>query len=57
MIFYCLYTVLHNPAYRAKYELKLKRDADYKPQVIDLLKRVCTVSVKTMEIVGEMENS
>jgi len=27
---------------------------DYKEQVIDLLKRVCTVSVKTMEIVGQM---
>ncbi len=33
------------------------RFADYKPQVIDLLKRVCTVSVKTMEIVGEMEKT
>lgn len=31
------------------------RFADYKEQVIDLLKRVCTVSVKTMEIVKEME--
>jgi predicted helicase len=29
--------------------------ADYKEQVIDLLKRVCTVSVKTMEIVTAME--
>ncbi len=28
--------------------------ADYKEQVIDLLKRVCTVSVKTMEIVNRM---
>jgi len=28
--------------------------ADYKGQVIDLLQRVCTVSVETMEIVGEM---
>jgi predicted helicase len=28
---------------------------DYKEQVIDLLKRVCTVSVETMKIVGEME--
>lgn len=27
---------------------------DYKPQVIDLLKRVCTVSVETMRIVEEM---
>lgn len=29
--------------------------ADYKDKVIDLLKRVCTVSVKTMEIVNQME--
>jgi predicted helicase len=31
------------------------RFADYKEQVIDLLKRVCTVSVETMRIIGEME--
>ena len=31
------------------------RFADYKEQVIDLLKRVCTVSVETMKIVAEME--
>jgi predicted helicase len=31
------------------------RFADYKEQVIDLLKRVCTVSVETMKIIGEME--
>ncbi len=30
------------------------RFADYKEQVIDLLKRVCTVSVKTVEIVNAM---
>lgn len=29
--------------------------ADYKEQVIDLLKRVCTVSVETMKIVEEMK--
>jgi predicted helicase len=29
--------------------------ADYKTQVIDLLKRVCTVSVETMKIITEME--
>jgi predicted helicase len=29
--------------------------ADYKGQVIDLLKRVCTVSVETMQIIREME--
>jgi len=31
------------------------RFADYKEQVIDLLDRVCTVSVETMRIVGEMK--
>jgi len=31
------------------------RFADYKDKVIDLLKRVCRVSVRTMEIVKEME--
>lgn len=30
------------------------RFADYKDEVINLLKRVCTVSVETMRIVGEM---
>ena len=28
--------------------------ADYQEQVIDLLDRVCTVSVKTMEIIHQM---
>lgn len=32
------------------------RFADYKEQVIDLLRRVCTVSVETMKIIGEMES-
>jgi len=31
------------------------RFADYKDQVIDLLARVCTVSVETMKIVKQME--
>ena len=31
------------------------RFADYKEKVMDLLKRVCTVSVETVRIVGEME--
>jgi len=31
------------------------RFADYKPRVIDLLKRVCTVSVETMNIISQME--
>nr|MBP6976965.1 Eco57I restriction-modification methylase domain-containing protein [Lentimicrobiaceae bacterium] len=31
------------------------RFADYKDHVIDLLKRVCTVSVETMKIIREME--
>lgn len=32
------------------------RFADYKEKVIDLLQRVCRVSVATMEIIQEMEN-
>lgn len=36
---------------------KTYRFADYKEAVIDLLMRVCTVSVKTMEIVGQMSRS
>ncbi len=31
------------------------RFADYKAQVIDLLKRVCTVSVETMKIIEDMK--
>ncbi len=31
------------------------RFADHKEQVMDLLRRVCTVSVRTMELVNEME--
>ncbi|MDR2789616.1 MAG: N-6 DNA methylase [Campylobacteraceae bacterium] len=31
------------------------RFADYKEQVIDLLKRVCTVSVKTVKIISQMK--
>jgi predicted helicase len=33
------------------------RFADYKERVIDLLQRVCTVSVETMNIVREMERA
>jgi predicted helicase len=33
------------------------RFADYKEHVIDLLKRVCTVSVETMKIICEMETT
>ena len=33
------------------------RFADYKPQVIDLLKRVCTVSVETMKIIEAMKQA
>lgn len=32
------------------------RFADYKEHVIDLLQRVCTVSVRTMEIIGQMSD-
>jgi predicted helicase len=30
--------------------------ADYKEKVVDLLGRVCRVSVETVRVVGEMEN-
>ncbi|EAZ90139.1 DNA or RNA helicase of superfamily II [Crocosphaera chwakensis CCY0110] len=33
------------------------RFADYKEQVIDLLTKVCAVSVETMKIIEEMENN
>ena len=33
------------------------RFADYKEKVIDLLKRVCTVSVETMDIVRQMQDT
>ena len=33
------------------------RFADYKEQVIDLLMRVCTVSVETMKIINLMSSS
>ena len=33
------------------------RFADYKEQVIDLLKKVCTVSMETMKIVSEMKEN
>ena len=32
------------------------RFADYKEHVIDLLQRVCTVSVETMNIINKMTN-
>ena len=41
-----------DPTIREKFNTY--RFADYKERVIDLLKRVCTVSVKTMEIVDDM---
>ena len=31
--------------------------ADHKEQVVELLRRVCTVSVQTMRIIGEMKGS
>lgn len=36
-------------------KFNIYRFADYKEQVIDLLKRVCTVSVETVKIIKEME--
>ena len=32
------------------------RFADHKERVIDLLQRVCTVSVRTMELIDELPN-
>ncbi len=42
-----------DPTIREKFNTY--RFADYKEQVIDLISRVCTVSVETMKIVKEME--
>jgi len=44
-----------DPTIREKFNTY--RFADYKEHVIDLLKRVCTVSVRTMEIIQEMEHA
>jgi predicted helicase len=41
-----------DPTIREKFNTY--RFADYKEQVIDLLRRVCTVSVETMKIIGQM---
>ncbi len=43
-----------DPTIREKFNAY--RFVDYKEEVIDLLKRVCTVSVKTVKIIREMEN-
>ena len=43
-----------DPTIAAKFDTY--RFADYKEQVIDLLCRVCAVSVETMSIVRQMEN-
>jgi len=39
-----------------KIKINTHHFADYKEKVIDLLKRVCMVSVETVRVVGEMEN-
>ena len=41
-----------DPTIREKFNTY--RFADYKEQVIDLLQRVCTVSVETMKVIGQM---
>jgi predicted helicase len=41
-----------DPTIREKFNTY--RFADYKEQVVDLLQRVCTVSVETIKIIGEM---
>ncbi len=43
---------LRDPTIREKFDTY--RFADYKEYVIDLLRRVCTVSIETMDIVDEM---
>ena len=45
---------LRDPTIAAKFNTY--RFADYKEDVIELLGRVCTVSVRTMEIVDGMED-
>ena len=42
-----------DPTIREKFDVY--RFADFKEQVIDLLRRVCTVSVETMNIIKEMK--
>ncbi|MCP4400297.1 MAG: hypothetical protein GY801_23690 [bacterium] len=44
-----------DPTIREKFNTY--RFADNKAQVLDLLKRVCTVSVRTMEIIRQMEQT
>ena len=44
-----------DPTIREKFNTY--RFADYKEQVLDLLKRVCTVSVRTMAIIRQMEHT
>ncbi len=44
-----------DPTIREKFNTY--RFADYKEQVLDLLKRVCTVSVRTMAIIRQMEQT
>ena len=44
-----------DPTIREKFNTY--RFADYKEEVIDLLKRVCTVSVETVQIVHMMEGA
>ncbi len=44
-----------DPTIREKFNTY--RFADYKEEVIDLLRRVCTVSVETVQIVRMMEDS
>ncbi len=45
---------LRDPTIAAKFNKY--RFADYKEEVIELLRRVCTVNVRTMEVVDGMED-
>ena len=46
---------IKDPTVREKFNTY--KFADYKEDVIELLGKVCTVSVKTMKIVADMEKS
>jgi predicted helicase len=46
---------LKDPTVRAKFDAY--RFADHKEKVIDLLQRVCTVSMETMKIINKIEKS
>ncbi|MDZ7949687.1 MAG: hypothetical protein RMY16_03380 [Nostoc sp. DedQUE12b] len=46
---------VHVKKHRFGLHFKTYRFADYKEQMIDLLQRVCTISVETMQIIQQIE--